>query len=73
MENLDLTKMTYKEFKDWCNRRAEDGNWSLLTAMACLSVIQEMESIKVKGLFKRKATEQAREEAWRKRNYTTLF
>ena len=73
MENLDVSKMTYKEFKDWCNRRAADGSWSLLTAMACLSVIQEIESIKVKGLFKRKATEQAREEAWRKRGYTTLF
>ena len=46
MENLNLSKMTYKEFKDWCNHRAQDGNWSLLTAMACLSVIQEMESIK---------------------------
>lgn len=73
MENLDLSKMTYKEFKDWCNHRAMDGNWSLLTAMACLSVIEEIESVKVKGLFKRKATEQAREEAWRKRGYTTLF
>lgn len=73
MENLNVSKMTYKEFKDWCNHRAADGNWSLLTAMACLSVIEEIESIKVKGLFKRKATERAREEAWRKRKYTTLF
>lgn len=49
MENLDVSKMTYKEFKDWCNHRAADGNWSLLTAMACLSVIEEIENRKYKS------------------------
>ena len=73
MENLNLSKMTYKEFKDWCNHRAMDGNWSLLTAMTCLNVIEEIDKIKVKGLFKKKKTLEAREKEWKKRNYKTLF
>lgn len=58
--------MTYAEFKDWCNRRACDGQWSAGVAMTCIAIIEEIDSIKVKGLFKGKATKQARELAWEK-------
>ena len=33
---------------------------------------QEIDGIKVKGLFKRKATMRAREEAWKKYNFKSI-
>lgn len=70
--NISLGNMSYQEFKKWCNDRACDERWSELEAMACLQVIKEIDSIKVKGLFKRKETLRAREIEWKKRNYKTL-
>lgn len=35
--------MTYKEFKDWCNERACDGCWGLLTAMICVEIVHDMD------------------------------
>lgn len=73
--NVDLKEMSYKEFKDWCNERACDGQWNMLEAMACLDVIDSIDSIKVKnflGFTKKKATMKAREEEWKKRNYTSI-
>lgn len=69
---VKLEGMTYKDFKKYCSDRASDGQWSMLEAMACLHVIKEIDSIKVKGLFKRKKTMQAREAEWRRRNYKTI-
>lgn len=69
---INLKNMTYQEFKKWCSDRASDGQWSMLEAMACLDVIKEIDKIKVKGLFKKKATMRAREIEWRKRNYKTI-
>ena len=71
-EYPEISKMTYKEFKKFCNERACDGRWSFLEAISCLKIIEEIDSIKVKGLFKKKATERAREAEWRRRNYTSL-
>lgn len=71
-DNVNFQEMTYQEFKKWCNDRARDGKWSQLEAMACLHEIREIDSIKVKGLFKKKQTLEARELEWRKRNYTSL-
>lgn len=34
--------------------------------MTCIKIIEEIDSIKVKGLFKKKATEKAREDAFNK-------
>ena len=34
--------MTYKEFVQWCNERACDGRWGLLTAMVCIDIIDSM-------------------------------
>jgi hypothetical protein len=67
-----LETMSYQEFVDYCNARACDGRWSMLEAMACIQVIKEIDSIKIKGLFKKKATLKARELEWKKRNYKTI-
>ena len=58
--------MTYQEFKAWCNKRACDGQWdSIETITCCLDIIREIDKIKVKkGLFKKKKTEKAREDAF---------
>lgn len=69
---VNLENMTYKEFKEFCTERSQDGKWSMLEAMACLQVIDEIDSIKVKGLFSRRKTRQAREEEWKRRGYKTL-
>lgn len=70
--SINLEKMSYQEFKKWCNDRACDGQWSVIEAMACLQVIKEIDSIKVKGPFTKKKTLKAREIAWRKLNYKTI-
>jgi len=70
--DINLKAMTYQEFKKYCNDRACDGQWSMLEAMACINVIEEIDSIKVKGLFKKKKTLKAQELEWRKRNYETI-
>ena len=69
---VNLEEMSYQDFKKWCNDRACDGRWDMLEAMACLDVIKEIDKIKVKGLFKKKKTLEARELEWRKRNYKTI-
>lgn len=58
--------MTYAEFRDWSNERACDGRWSLTTALGCIEIRKRVDAVKVKGLFRRKATEQAREKEWQK-------
>ena len=61
----EIKSMTYKEFKKFCNVKASDGSWSMVEAMACLDIIKQVDGIKVKkGLFKKKATEKAREDAF---------
>ena len=70
--NLNLENMSYQEFKEWCEDRACDGRWSMLEAIACLDIIKEIDNIKAKGLFKKKATLKAREEAWKKKGFTSL-
>ena len=70
--DIKLENMSYQEFKKYCSDRACDGQWSMLEAMACLNVIEEIDKIKVKGLFKKKKTIEAREIEWEKRNYKTI-
>jgi hypothetical protein len=64
--NRSFEKMTYAEFEDWCNKRACDGQWSMSEAITCISIVDKINSIRIKGLFKKKATNEARESAWRK-------
>lgn len=71
-DQINLETMTYEEFKRYCNDRACDGRWSMLEAIACLKVIEEIDSIKIKGLFKKKRTLEARELEWRRRKYKSI-
>lgn len=70
--DIKLENMSYQDFRKWCKDRAYDGRWDVLEAMACLHIVREIDSIKVKGFFKRKATLRAREEAWKKYNFKSI-
>lgn len=70
--NVNLEEMSYKDFKKYCNDRACDGKWSMFEAMACMDIIDKIDSIKVKGLFKGRKTREARELAWKKYNFKTI-
>lgn len=37
--------MKFKEFVNWCNERACDGFWGMLTAMASIDLIQQVRKI----------------------------
>lgn len=39
--------MTYKEFVAWCNKRACDGCWSPITAMYCIAIMNEVNSVPI--------------------------
>lgn len=36
--------MTYKQFKEWCERRAEDGRWSTDIAIMCTGIVRDMDN-----------------------------
>lgn len=38
-----VDKMTYQEFRDWCNRRACDGCWGIREALICITAVREVE------------------------------
>ena len=38
--------MTFKQFVFWCNQRASDGCWSMLTAMVCIGLIEKISKIR---------------------------
>lgn len=54
---MEFEKMSYKEFKDFCNQRAADGRWGMSQAMICLNVIGKIES-ENKGFFKKRKKEE---------------
>lgn len=64
--NSLIKDMSYKEFVEYCNDRACDGQWSMFEAMNCIYIITEIDSIKTKFLCftRKKLTEQLREKAW---------
>lgn len=37
--------MTYKEFNEWCNRRACDGCWSANTAIYCMAICRRINAL----------------------------
>ena len=37
--------MTFKQFRDWCNQRSADGRWGCIEAMACVSLIDEINKV----------------------------
>ena len=48
----EMKDVTFDEFSEWANRRACDGQWSMLDAMISAEVISEV--MKVKSIFHRK-------------------
>ena len=34
--------MKFKEFSRWCNDRAADGCWSMITAMCCIDILNDI-------------------------------
>lgn len=61
-----FSNMTYKEFRDYCSERVCDGQWSMQEAISCIQIIEKIDSIKVKGFFKKRATQEAKELEWRR-------
>lgn len=59
--------MSYKEFKDWCNQRACDGQWSLSVSQTCIKIISDIEEYKITkfGFMLKKKTEELQEKIWR--------
>ena len=55
----EMKDVTFDEFSEWANRRACDGQWSMLDALISAEVISEV--MKVKSIFHRK---KKREKAW---------
>lgn len=37
--------MTFKEFNEWCNRRAGDGCWSVATAIYCIEICGKIRAL----------------------------
>lgn len=37
--------MKFKEFVAWCNERACDGCWGMITAMVCIDVIADIRKV----------------------------
>ena len=37
--------MTFKEFNEWCNRRACDGCWSMNTAIYCIEIGRKINAL----------------------------
>lgn len=66
METIVMKDVSYKEFKEWCNERACDGCWSFQDAIISSQIIDQVERIKIRGIFKRKQTIAAREKEFRK-------
>lgn len=66
METIVMKDVSYKEFKEWCNERACDGRWSFQDAIVSSQIIDRVERIKIRGIFKRKQTMEAREKEFRK-------
>ena len=40
-----VSRMTFKEFNEWCNRRACDGCWSANTAIYCITICREINAL----------------------------
>ena len=57
--------MTFKQFRDWCNQRSADGCWGCIEAMACVSLIDEINKVcfwKRENVWKEKYEKQVLDE-----------
>ena len=46
--------ISFSEFKQFCNGRAIDGCWDMLSAIKCISIYQECDKISIIPWFKNK-------------------
>lgn len=69
----NVIDMTYKEFKEYCNKRTYDGRWNFFESIECLNLINDIESIKAKGLFKKRKTERLQEKRWQEIKNERLY
>lgn len=37
--------MTFKEFESWCNDRAADGCWGIVTAITCIELVDRLRKV----------------------------
>jgi hypothetical protein len=37
--------MTFKEFDEWCNERACDGCWGMVTALVCIDILENVKKV----------------------------
>lgn len=58
--------MSYSDFLDYCEDNALYNTWSHEEAIICLSLIEEIEKIKIKtfGFISKKKTKRAKELTW---------
>lgn len=58
--------MSYSDFLDYCEDNSLYGTWSYEEAVICLSIIKEIEKIKIKtfGFTSKKKTKRAKELMW---------
>ena len=40
-----MENMSFKEFRAWCNNRACDGCWNMLTAMTCIELLEKIQRV----------------------------
>lgn len=41
-----MTPITYKEFKTWCNERAQDGEWGHIIGMQSITILDKMKRVR---------------------------
>ena len=65
--NMKHDESTFKQFVDYCEKRACDGCWGYDEAMMCVKIVRDINSIEVRflGILCKKKTERAREAAWK--------
>lgn len=54
----NIQEVSFKEFYNWAEERARDGQWSFGMAMTCLDIIKDI--LKIKSLFHRTQKREAR-------------
>lgn len=61
-----IKKMTYKEFKEFCNQRACDGKWTGAQFLGYSELMKSINNIEVKifGFVFKKKTEEIQEKFW---------
>ena len=59
--NKKIKDVTFKEFAEWANRRAADGQWGLQTAAVCCELIADIYK-QTRHIFFKRRREKKQEE-----------